>query len=151
MIYIYHTLTPKHNQCVLIYFFKLILIFQVVMKDDDMKTTLSNQCCSFPTIEKDNVAAFDINKMSHNLSDPANWPQLLTKAVQYEIVKIGPLRIDNYDFPVTTYENGQKRRFTTNYYYRQLSNGDVIDRKWLVYSKIKDSVYCFPYFIFQNH
>jgi hypothetical protein len=93
----------------------------------------------------------DVNTTSYDWSDPANWPQLLTNTGKYEIVKLGPVRVENYDFPITDYENGKKRRFTANYYYRKLSNGDLIDRKWVVYSKVKDSVYCFPCKILQQN
>lgn len=37
------------------------------------------------------------------------------------------------------------------YYHRKLSNGDMIDRKWVIYSKVKDSVYCFSCKIFQKN
>lgn len=93
----------------------------------------------------------DVNITSYDRSDPGNWPQLLTNTDKYEIVKLGPVRVENYDFPITIYENDQKRRFTANNYYRKLSNGDLIDRKWVVYSKVKDSVYCFPCKIFQQN
>lgn len=41
----------------------LILIFKVVMNDDYMETTLSEQCCMIATIEKDNDATFDVDKI----------------------------------------------------------------------------------------
>lgn len=67
--------------------------------------------------------------MSYDWSDPANWPLILSKKLQYEIVKLGPTRVKNYDFPTTSNENGQKRKFSITYYHRKLLNGDMIDRK----------------------
>lgn len=63
------------------------------------------------TIENDTTC--DENQMSYDWSDPDNWPQILSKELQYEIIKLGPTRVESYDFPTTSKENGQKRKFTT--------------------------------------
>ncbi|KAL4126047.1 hypothetical protein QTP88_010279 [Uroleucon formosanum] len=123
---------------------------QLVNADVNLVKNINKELESFvQTNEKGPIC--DVNTTSYDWSDPGNWPQLLTNTDKYEIVKLGPVRVENYYFPITIYENGQKRRFTANNYYCKLSNSDLIDRKWVVYSKVKDSVYCFPCKIFQQN
>lgn len=70
--------------------------------------------------------------------------------MKYEIVKLGPIQIKNWDFPFSSNEEHPRRRFTVNYYYRKLPNNEVVDRQWLVYSKIKNCVNCFPCKLFSK-
>ena len=45
----------------------------------------------------------------------------------------------DFDFP----KNSSGRRFSINYYKRQLCNGETYDRSWLVYSQSKNAIFCF--------
>ena len=58
------------------------------------------------------------------------------------LVKIGPIRTLDFDFPFTSQE-GRKRRFNTSHFFRKLPNGEKYKREWLVYSKTKDAAFCF--------
>lgn len=85
----------------------------------------------------------DAGIISEVPSDPANWTEI-NENMRILIVKKGPLHYCEKDnargeFP----KDSHGRRFKESYYQRRLCNGEVIPRKWLVYSEIKDAVFCF--------
>jgi len=91
-----------------------------------------------------NTAMNDFNMYE----DPASWPISISPDLRTNIVKLGPKRVFNFNFPshVTISSSSEReiyRRFSTNFYYRKLSNGEKVDRNWLVYSISKDCVFCF--------
>lgn len=51
----------------------------------------------------------------------------------------GPCRLHNIKFPL----NDRGRHFSASMYTRILSNGENVDRRWLVYSTSSDRVFCF--------
>ena len=73
-------------------------------------------------------------------ADPGSWPEEINEKTRSLIVHGGPVQIQNFDFP----KNSSGRKFTTNNYYSKLKNGNLVLRDWLVYSKLKNSVFCFP-------
>ena len=72
-------------------------------------------------------------------TDPALWPLVLTDNQRKLIVEKGPNRVKDHEYPLD--KNG--RRFLETYYSRCLSNGEKINRVWLVYSSSDDKVFCF--------
>ena len=75
-----------------------------------------------------------------NIFDPRVWDDLDQK-MKYLLVEKGHFRDveNNIIFPKDAFG----RHFSRDFYVRKLINGETCDRKWLVYSKELDKVFCF--------
>ncbi|XP_047137607.2 zinc finger MYM-type protein 1-like [Hydra vulgaris] len=71
--------------------------------------------------------------------DPALWPLLISHNTRAIIVERGPQQIKDISFP----NDKNNRKFSVFHYLRKLPNGEELCRSWLLYSVLKDSVFCF--------
>lgn len=78
-----------------------------------------------------------------DISDVSNYPSILTQNTIDKIIRSGPIQI-KMQFPST---NG--RAFSAFYYTKIMSNGETINREWIVYSRELDAVHCFCCRIFE--
>ncbi|XP_062829405.1 zinc finger MYM-type protein 1-like [Anolis carolinensis] len=76
--------------------------------------------------------------------DCGEWPSKINDEVRKILVKRGPQQVTVKDFP----RDSKGRRFTSKHYTRKLRNGEQVDRIWLLYSKLKNAVFCFPCRVF---
>lgn len=62
------------------------------------------------------------------------------------LVKNNPLQINLNYYPL----DDSKRKFSNVHYFKTLSNGEKLNRTWLIYSESSDSVFCFCCKLFQK-
>lgn len=86
----------------------------------------------------------DEKETQNSENDPGVWPLTFTDVDRTDIVIKGPIRIKVDFFPV----NSKGRRFSKFHFSKILANGEKRDRRWMIYSQIKDAVFCFPCRIF---
>ncbi|XP_060845619.1 zinc finger MYM-type protein 1-like [Rhopalosiphum padi] len=81
----------------------------------------------------------EFQQIEHNSSDPSKWPDPLNGGHRLILVRNNPVQIILTSYPI----NDDGRSFSRKYFYRRLSNGENLQRTWLIYSKTIDSVFCF--------
>ena len=93
----------------------------------------------------DNVLdASNVSHEVHSISlDPASWPCPLQGRDKEMIILAGPEKHVNCSSDFFPRNQSTGRRFTPANFYKIMPNGEKIARKWLVYSKKSDAVFCF--------
>jgi hypothetical protein len=73
-----------------------------------------------------------------NVYDPSQWKNIDT-TLRDLLVEKGPIKVTDIDFPKYKYS----RHFSSSNYIQRLPNGENHERKWLIYSRDLDRVFCF--------
>lgn len=87
-----------------------------------------------------------VQKQFH-FNDPSSWPYINDKN-RTLLIEHGPERGKNSDFSYS--ENFEQRKFSADWFFKTLPNGDKIERNWLMYSDVIKCIYCFPCMLFPS-
>ena len=107
----------------------------------DQSTSLStviDQSTSLSTVIDQSTAFTEFNSLP---DDPGTWPDVITDDQRCDLVKRGPVQVISSAFPYD--DDCPRRRFSTSYYNRIMRNGELVQRKWLIYSNQRNCVFCF--------
>lgn len=79
------------------------------------------------------------NNMNDMVStDPSHWPAINDRSRVW-LVQCGPYQHNVTAFPL----DKEGRKFSSFHFNRRMSNGEQVRRSWLIYSNVRDAVYCF--------
>jgi len=120
-----------------------LAIVIVEQQDEGISQENMNISDADNNVSRENSPVTDHEELvfSVDIYDPRNWENLDI------LVEKGPIREQNLVFP----KDGRSRHFSYAYYDKVMENGEVHDRKWLVYSKHANKVFCFYCKIFKSN
>jgi hypothetical protein len=74
-----------------------------------------------------------------DICDPGSWEHV-TCTIRDLLVEKVPIRLpDDHKYPI----NEEKMHFSRKFYMWKIPNKECVDRRWLVYSQLKDAALCF--------
>lgn len=88
----------------------------------------------------------DTQQHTINYNNPTSWPYI-TDDIRIILILHGPDQGKTIDFRSIETKDG--RRFHPHWFKKQLPNSETIDRNWLIYSKNKNALFCFPCCLFE--
>lgn len=115
-------------------------------KQKELEIVISNKCISNTDNSSINLTDPSLEHVSLiDSTDLANWPKNLSRNEIDFLITQGPVKALVKHYPC----DNKGRDFSDTYYTRKLPNNELIIRRWLVYSKSSDKVFCFCCSIFK--
>lgn len=80
--------------------------------------------------------------------DAGHWPEVIEDSLKVQLIERGPSSVKNRNGPFP--KNSHNRSFSCDWFYKMLKNHEKVERSWLLFSPLKNAVFCFPCRLFHN-
>ena len=96
-------------------------------------------------VEGDVEEAIGFDNIINIYKDVGSWPASIPDELRVELVRKGPLNIQNKEgpFPKSQPGNADNRCMNRGWFYKTLGNGEQLLRSWLLYSPSLNCLQCF--------
>ncbi|KAF2889440.1 hypothetical protein ILUMI_16733 [Ignelater luminosus] len=111
-------------------------------ENEDMTLPNVNPSSEIKTVE---TAATDKTQLDTN--DPVSWLPI-TDPVRCFLVEKGPEQGKGSKNIYLTEGEDTERKFHVHWFTKKMSNGEMVPRPWLMYSKKREAIFCFPCILF---
>lgn len=116
-----------------------------LLEEKEIVNVMENELSVVDSVKNDEDKEFFASTILQ-YDEPTKWPTITDK-IRTILVLNGPKHPDeNLSYPVSA----DGRSFSYKWFFKTLPDGEQVKRSWLIYSKLKNVIFCFPCLLFSE-